>query len=78
MHIILYCILCLQRIGQSLRQGGPPNLKLERFVEAVKDEEASLSYHALIGTRKQSVSDMEQIFSESSPLFRKQGLFYRS
>lgn len=37
---------------------------MERFIEAVKDEEASLSYHALIGTRKQSVSDVEQIFSE--------------
>ena len=57
-----YCVL--QQIGQSLREGEPPNLKLERFIEAVKDEEALLSYHALIGTRKQSVSNVEQIFSE--------------
>lgn len=32
-------------------------------MEAVYDDEAKLSYHALIGTRKQSVSDVEQIFS---------------
>ena len=30
---------------------------------AVYCETAQLSYHALIGTRKQSVSDVEQIFS---------------
>ena len=52
-----------QRIGQSLRNGGPKELKLERFMEAVYDEEVKLSYHALIGTRKQSVADVEQIFS---------------
>ena len=38
-------------------------LHLERFMEAVYDDAAKLSYHALIGTRKQSVSDVEQIFS---------------
>lgn len=32
-------------------------------MEAVYSETAQLSYHALIGTRKQSVSDVEQIFS---------------
>ena len=32
-------------------------------MEAVHDKNAKLSYHALIGTRKQSVSDVEQIFS---------------
>lgn len=32
-------------------------------MEAVYDENAMLSYHALVGTRKQSVSDVEQIFS---------------
>lgn len=35
---------------------------MERFLEAVKDSDTALSYHALIGTRKQSVSDVEQIF----------------
>ena len=32
-------------------------------MEAVYDEEAKLSYHALIGSCKQSVSDVEQVFS---------------
>lgn len=40
-------------------------MHLERFMEAVYDSEAKLSYHALIGSRKQSVSDVEQIFSLS-------------
>ena len=34
-----------------------------RFMEAVYDDAAKLSYQALIGTRRQSVSDVEQIFS---------------
>ncbi len=33
-------------------------------MEAVYDEETNLSYHALVGSRKQSVSDIEQVFSE--------------
>lgn len=52
-----------KRIAQILRRGGPKELHLERFMEAVYSETARLSYHALIGTRKQSVSDVEQIFS---------------
>ena len=32
-------------------------------MEAVHNDVAKLSYHALIGTRKQSVSDLGQIFS---------------
>ena len=32
-------------------------------MEAIYDPHAMLSYHALAGTRKQSVSDVEQIFS---------------
>lgn len=34
-------------------------------MEAVQDPEVKLSYHAMIGTRKQSVTDVEQIFSNS-------------
>ena len=52
-----------QCIAQSLRDGGPYDLKLERFLEAVYCESTQLSYHALVGTRKQSVSDVEQVFS---------------
>ena len=32
-------------------------------MEAVYDDAVKLSYHALIGTHKQSVPDVEQIFS---------------
>lgn len=43
-------------------------------MEAVYDEEAKLSYHALIGSRKQSVSDVEQIFSSRVlQFFERQG-----
>ena len=33
-------------------------------MEAVKDDETALSHHALIGSHKQSVSDVEQIFGQ--------------
>ena len=55
----------MQRIAQSLHNGGPKGLQLQRFMEALYDLDTRLSYHALIGTRKQSVSDVEKIFSES-------------
>ena len=53
----------MQSIAQSLRNGGPRRLQLPRFMEAVYYERTKLSYHALTGSRKQSVSDVEQIFS---------------
>ena len=34
-------------------------------MEEVHSESTQLSYHALVGTRKQSVSDVEQVFSSS-------------
>ena len=34
-------------------------------MEAVYNQDAQLSYHALVGTRKQSVSDVSQIFSST-------------
>ena len=52
-----------QHIAQSLRDGGPRDLKLERFLEAVYCESTQLSYRALVGTRKHSVSDVEHVFS---------------
>lgn len=56
-----YCfsVLC---IGHSLRQGGPHNLQLERFEEAVHDPAARLTFCALSGVRKQSVEDVERLF----------------
>ena len=53
-----------QRIGTSLRVGGPKEIHLERFVEALQDTESGLTYPALVGTRKQSVEDVERLFGE--------------
>ena len=51
-----------ENIFMQLRNGGPRRLQLQRFTEAAYDEGTKLSYHALIGSRKQSVLDVEQIF----------------
>ena len=53
----------IQRIGHSTRAGGPQELQLERFHEALSDPETKLSYPALTGQRKQSVRDVENLFS---------------
>ena len=58
-------MIFLQQIGQSLRQGGPFDLQLERFEEALHDTSSGLTYSALSGVRKQSVQDVERLFSES-------------
>ena len=39
----------LQRIGQSLRKGGPTEMQLERFEEALHDTTSGLTYAALSG-----------------------------
>lgn len=59
---VLLLDIILQRIAQSLREGGPQELKLERYMEAVSERDVQLSYHALIRSRKQSVPDAEQLF----------------
>ena len=58
-----------QRIAQSMRVGGPKEMQVHHFMEAVQDHNTQLSYHALAGTRKQSISDVEQIFSSSTISF---------
>ena len=55
----------LQRIGHSLHKGGPRQIQLERFEEALHDPISRLTYTALSGVRKQSVEDTERLFSES-------------
>ena len=56
---------CSAAIAQSLRDGGPHDLKLERFMEAVYNQDA---YHALVGT------DVSQIFSSTVlDFFQSQG-----
>ena len=54
-----------QHIRQSLRHGGPHNIHLERFEEALHDTAAGLTYPALSGIRKQSTEDVECLFSTS-------------
>ena len=54
-----------QRIGHSLRQGGPCHIHLERFEEALHDTASGLTYSALSGVRKQSIEDVEQLFGQT-------------
>jgi glutamyl-tRNA reductase len=44
---------------------------LQRFTEALYDEAANLTYTALTGVRKQSVSDAERLLSASVADFMK-------
>ena len=48
-----------------MRLGGPREIHLERFVEALQDPDSGLTYPALVGTRKQSIEDVERLFGES-------------
>ena len=52
-----------QRIGNSTRKGGPDKLQLDRFAEALYDESSKLTFPALTGQRKQSIRDVEILFS---------------
>ena len=52
-------------MAQATRRGGPDRLKLERFTEALYDESANLTFTALTGRRKQSIRDVENLFSSS-------------
>ena len=56
-------------MGHTTRRGGPDKLKLERFVEALYDDATTLTYPALTGKRKQSIRDVEILFSESVEKF---------
>lgn len=60
-----------QRIGTSTRRGGPDELRLERYVEALQDPTSGLTYPALTGQRKQSVTDVERLFGSDLLLFMK-------
>lgn len=56
---MIMCFSILQRIGHSTRAGGPADLELQRFHEALNDPDTRLTYPALTGQRKQSVRDVE-------------------
>ena len=66
-HLIVTPLtVLLQRMGNSVRLGGPSGIRLERFAEALNNPSSGLTYPALAGTRKQSVQDVERLFG--SPL----------
>ena len=49
-------------------------MKLERYAEALRDTTSGLTYPALIGLRKQSMIDVERLFSpELSGFMRNKG-----
>ena len=61
----IYCnpVFCFtQRIANHTRIGGPPKLQLDRFIEALSDPSANLTYPSVTGSRKQSVVDVERLF----------------
>ena len=58
-----YMHMHVQRIGSSTRAGGPESINLKYYVEALDDPGSGLSYPSLTGQRKQSVSDVERLFS---------------
>ncbi len=67
----------MQRIAKSTRLGGPDDMQLDRFTEAMYDEEAGLTFPALTGQRKQSVQDAENLFSLGVEKFmEKKGYTY--
>ena len=69
MYIMLVCVYSMQRIAHSTRCGGPLNLRLDRFTEALYDKSSGLTFTALTGKRKQSVRDVEILFSDSMHKF---------
>ena len=66
--------LSQRRIAITTREGRNPKIRLERFHEALSDKASGLTYPALTGARKQSVSDAERLLSASiSQWFRQKG-----
>ena len=60
----------IQRIATSTREGGPTNMPLERFVDALSDPLSNLTYFALSGACKQLVQDAECLLSTEVADFR--------
>ena len=73
------CIFLSQRIANHTRTGGPSQLNLEYYVEAVTDTSTGLTYPALTGQRKQSVVDAERLFNPALANFmRTKGYQYEA
>ena len=74
MVIIPNCSI-LSALQQVPRSGGPDDINLARFMDALYDPEARLTYTALTGERKQSVKDAERLFSTSMLAFMEKKEF---
>lgn len=70
-HVHTHTCKPLQRIATATRSGGPSELKLERFSEALEHASTGLTYAALTGQNKQSVRDAERLFSKGVLEFMK-------
>ena len=70
-------LFLFQRIGDSLRRGGPKELRLEYFEEAVHDTASFLTVTALRGVRKQSVEDVDHLFSDDLVCWMEQKGYIR-
>ena len=74
---VLVCLLSLstlsffQRIANHTRCGGPAQLWLEHFVEALQDPKSGLTVPALTSSRKQSVVDAERLFNPDLAQFMR-------
>ena len=53
----------LKRIAMCVRKGLIPNINMKAFVDALNSPDTGLTYTALTGKRKQSVSDAEKLLS---------------
>lgn len=62
-------------MAHSTRLGGPPKLRLDRFTEALHDESSGLTFSALTGKRKQSIRDVEILFSERMQKFMERNKY---
>jgi hypothetical protein len=68
-----------ERIANHTRAGGPSQLNLEHYIEAVNDPSSGLTYPALTGQRKQSVTDAERLFNPDLAKFmREKGYEYEA
>lgn len=64
-------------MATSTRRGGPKEMQLDRFAEALYDKDSGMTFPALTGQRKQSVQDAEILFSEGVEKFmQKKGYKY--
>ena len=59
----------VKRIAHHTRKGGPGNIKVKRFQEAMESDTNDLTLAALVGKRKQSVADAESLLSPAVASF---------